>query len=397
MTRFKISPAHDKPVDEAILLGHDEIVKALKNFIESDDMITPLSIAIDGDWGSGKTSIVNTLAKQLPSEQFIKVFFEPWRYENSDPPLALVSTILNEINKVSVTEISSNIINLAANTFSSKYLNKDIKDVAGFILGKVKTVESFSESLEKCLKEGRKNNEKLIIMIDDLDRCDVENTLLILSIMKLFLEIDDCICIAAVDFERLKQAWRTKYKVNEVDDKGKEYLEKIFQIKVAVPKPSNDQVKEYLDDLVPGMDEILLRLFSIVGPKNPRAIKKMLNIIRFRASMLNSDFSNDASALWTLLEYILENKNLILAYNGLGKTGNSFGQLINNVTPDEEENYRNTICNHIPRANSIPNVFFKLETFLTLANQYVTKHHIHRDNIDNNFRILNNLTNEDVE
>ena len=152
-----------------------------------------------------------------------------------------------------------------------------------------------------------------------------------------------------------------------------------------------------MEELVPEMDDLLLQLFSIVGPKNPRGIKKILNIIRFRSTMLNSEFSYDAATLWTLLEHILTNENLILAYNGLGKNGSSFGQLIKNMTARQAQDQRITIANHIPHTDKSPNFIFKLEMFLTLANQYVTKHSIHADNLDNNFVILNNLTNEEVE
>ena len=113
MTRFKIPTKHDKPTDDAILLGHDEIVKALKNFLLSDDIITPLSIAIDGDWGSGKTSIMRTLSKVFTSDEFIKINFEPWRYENSDPPLALIQTIVKELQRNSVQKIGKQILYLA--------------------------------------------------------------------------------------------------------------------------------------------------------------------------------------------------------------------------------------------------------------------------------------------
>jgi len=360
-----------------------------------------LSIAIHGDWGSGKTSVVKTLARQLDKNKSTIVFFEPWKYENADPPLALVQTIVHELNRHTTNnkqfmEIARNLLEIAANAISKKYLDMTITDIVGFIEKNVQTVESFSGALEKTIKSTIGSN-KLIIIIDDLDRCDVENTLLILAIMKLFLDIENCICIAAVDFERLKQAWRTKYQIDDVGDKGNDYLEKIFQIKVSIPKPSNDQIKEYLKELVPEMDGILLNLFSIVGPKNPRGLKKILNIIGFRASMLNSDFSYDASTLWTLLEHILTNRNLIFVYNGLGKKGSSFGQLLTNMNVRQVGDYRIEIVNHIPQSQNIPNLIFKLEMFLTLANEYVKKHNLISNNLDSNFDILSNLTNEEVE
>ena len=275
-------------------------------------------------------------------------------------------------------------------------MHKDtIGDVADFITGKVRGIESFSKELEKVIKESREGNQKLIIMIDDLDRCDVENTLLILSIMKLFLDIEDCICIVAVDFNRLQQAWKAKYQVTDKDDKGKEYLEKIFQIKVSLPKPTSDQVKEFVEELVPDMPDELLSLFAEIGPKNPRSIKRIMNLIKFRTQMLNSDFANESSTLWSLLENAITNKNLILAHNGLKRQGASLGQFIINVDDGNIDRYATLMTNHI--SNPEPNTIDKLRKFLLLGNKYVKKFNIINVNLDTNFDTLSNLTNEQVE
>ena len=72
--------------------------------------------------------------------------------------------------------------------------------------------------------------KKLIILIDDLDRCDVENSLQILSVLKLFLDIENIICIAAVDYKRLENAWLRKYTIQDKmhQNDAKQYLDKIF-------------------------------------------------------------------------------------------------------------------------------------------------------------------------
>lgn len=401
MTRFTISPSHDKPVSEAVLLGHDEIVKTLKKFLESDTMITPLSIAIHGDWGSGKTSVMRTLERQLNSERITVVFFEPWKYENADPPLALVQTIIQKLYKNSADQktlknMGAALIKIAANAISQKYIGANITDVVDSITFNVKNVESFSDELAKIVKKELGDN-KLLVIIDDLDRCDVENTLLILSIMKLFFEIENCICIAAVDFNRLQQAWRAKYKINDDSDEGKEYLEKIFQIRIALPKPNDEQIREYVEELVPKLDDQILGLFSKIGPKNPRSVKRLLNIISFRASMLNSDFAYDVATLWSLLEHILSNKNLVTVQKGLQLKDGSIVNLIMNCENEESVNaYVNAIKNHFD-SRQVPNIDIKLKTFLQLSHAYVKKHNIMQHHLDKNFVTMNSMTNEEVE
>ena len=96
------------------------------------------------------------------------------------------------------------------------------------------------------------DQKKLVIIIDDLDRCDVENALQLLTVTKLFLDIENCICIAAVDFNRLKQAWHQKYRTDNStsgsDSDGSEYLDKIFQVRIGIPRPSAEQIREYVKD-----------------------------------------------------------------------------------------------------------------------------------------------------
>ena len=401
MTRFTITPKHDKPVSEAVLLGHDEIVKTLKRFLESDSMITPLSIAIHGDWGSGKTSVMRTLEKQLDSDRTTVVFFEPWKYENADPPLALVQTIIQKLYKNSADQkalknLGITLIRIAANAISQKYLGADAQDIVDKITYNVKNVESFSDELEKIVKKELGNN-KLLVIIDDLDRCDVENTLLILAIIKLFFDIENCICVAAVDFNRLQQAWRAKYKISDNSDEGKEYLAKIFQVRIALPKPNDEQIREYVEELVPEMDDQLLDLFSAIGPKNPRSVKRLLNVISFRAAMLNSDFAYDASTIWSLLEHILSNKHLITVQKGLQQKDGSIVNLIMSCENEQSlKSYVQTIKNYFD-SRQVPNIDIKLEKFLYFSHAYVKKHNIMHNNLDRNFVTLSSMTNEEVE
>jgi predicted KAP-like P-loop ATPase len=244
--RFVIRPSHDKPVDVAVLLGHDKIIENLKKFLESDTMITPISVAVHGEWGSGKTSIMKTLGNKLDPQKLQVIFFEPWRYENSDPPLALAQLIANRLDQSDQKTMAKELIILAANSISKKFLGIELDNFLEYVERNTQDVTTFSHQLERAIK-GQLGNKKLIIIIDDLDRCSIENTLLILAIMKLFLEIENCICIAAVDFKRLQQAWKLKYQVENESDGGREYLEKIFQIRIGLPVPSSKEIMEYED------------------------------------------------------------------------------------------------------------------------------------------------------
>jgi len=394
MIRFIIKPSHDKPVNDAKLLGHDKLIENLKKFIESSDMITPLSIAIHGDWGSGKTSIMRTLESKLDSNKITTVFFEPWRYENADPPLALISNIIDNLSELTVKKVSTDLIIMASNAISKKFLGLDVDDVLNYVGRNTTAVKNFSKELEKTIKDNI-GVKKLVVIIDDLDRCDVENTLLILSVMKLFLDIENCICVAAVDFKRLQQAWRVKYHIGNDSDDGMEYLEKIFQIRIALPLPSPGEIREYLETLTPQMPAELNKLFAYAGPRNPRSIKRILNLVRYRAGLLNSDYNYQSASLWTLLENILSNEEIIHLHGGLKSKGNTIAHFIANFDPGRwDQDYKKIIYSTgIQETRTVDTL---LIIFFTHANQYFTSSKIPENELDNNFDKLKILTNEKV-
>ena len=251
-------------------------------------------------------------------KKFDVLFFEAWKYEYSNPALGLIAEISR---RYSTKKTLENILRAASYVISNKYLGIDSEKIIEIISNKQSSAESLSENLKKILNKKFKN-KNLIVIIDDLDRCDVENSLQLLSIVKLFLDIENCICIAAVDFNRLQQAWKTKYGVDNLNNDGIEYLEKIFQIRIGIPIPTEKQMKQYIEKLIPKIPNELLDLFSLTGPRNPRSFKRMLNLIAYRNNILSSDTKQIASCIWTLFEEIVSNKTAIAIYDILESTSN---------------------------------------------------------------------------
>ena len=76
-------------------LGTDRYVKGLKNFISNST--TPITIALQGEWGSGKTSLMNRLQNELCSvdDDFIGVTVNTWEYSmlSSSGSVQFISTL----------------------------------------------------------------------------------------------------------------------------------------------------------------------------------------------------------------------------------------------------------------------------------------------------------------
>lgn len=339
------------------------MVETLCKFLSSDDVVGPLNIALHGDWGSGKTSLLKTTMKELkkPDEEII--FFEAWKHEYSNPALALVTTIIQKYEKDLST--SQALVYTTANILSHKFLNMDLKAITNSIRKSSKEAVSLNTALEKLVTTKLKD-KKLLIFIDDLDRCDVENTLMVFAVMKLFLEIKNCICIAAVDLNRLATAWAWKYgKDPKLIKEGTTYLEKIFQIRIGIPHPSSGQLQDYLKEIVPDMPENFLKFLSEVGPSNPRNIKRMLNLAIFRNYVLGNDDKSEVIALLgTIFEIILSNRGVIEFIRACGNSENVLDLVIlhGNDWPMIKQRFsfnQNYITEHNPDVMVQSKLFFE--------------------------------------
>ncbi len=383
---FRIVPINDLPHKDAKLLGHEQIITNLKTFLENDNLITPLSIAIHGDWGSGKTSIMKTLSTKLDKKKFEVLFFEAWKYEYANPSLGLIT----ELSEKYEQNLAKDIMKAGVYILSNKFLGTDPEQIFQYIKATKHHSESLSKNLQEMLSKNI-TNRKLIIIIDDLDRCDVENALQLLAIIKLFFNLENCICIAAVDFNRLKQAWRSKYLVGTNTEDGSEYLDKIFQIRIGIPKPPQEQIKKYIETLIEKIPDSISELFANLLPKNPRSIKRTLNLISYRQNLLESKNKEISAIFWTLLEEIISNDKIILLYDILPKNGSSIGHFIK--IGDQWQTIKTHLQNHLGN-DFYTKYASKLSTFFALSYKICNQYEITKKELDDDFRILYSATNE---
>lgn len=80
------------------LLGFDYLVDSLE-VVLTEPRLLPVTVGVLGDWGSGKSSLLNMVADRLtPSGQYVVVPFSPWRYEAyEDVKAALMEAVLSSL------------------------------------------------------------------------------------------------------------------------------------------------------------------------------------------------------------------------------------------------------------------------------------------------------------
>lgn len=287
----------DEPIeDEAKMqFGFDKLADRLATFIADKRTITPFAVAINGDWGSGKTSLLKVTRKKL--ERILKtpdsntiakhkiVWFNPWEYEVFSPSAALFQHIIDVFHPDRTTyRIESyleGIGKFALDLLARQAVGMTSSEVIEHFKtssAKISTVkDDLREIVSKSLSNGR-----LIVFVDDLDRCRIDNILGILESMKLFLTAQGCLFVIAADLSKIELAWVQRYgNVKEIAREGRLYLDKMLQLRIELPEKKRGVVETYILSLEPSLSkELRLLILDTVG-FNPRKIKKLLNAMRF--------------------------------------------------------------------------------------------------------------------
>ena len=301
MSGYIDRPANKLSEDE---FGIKQYIKGLSDFILECD--TPMTVAIQGDWGSGKTSMMNMIRETL-GDKVLTTWFNTWQYSQFNMGDALAISFLSRlISDLGVEK---------ANNDAAKTLVKTIgKQVALFTLGSInplvgriaeKVVESSSNSKEAAkevdmpsaineLKKEFQNlvNEKitaakkgrLVIFIDDLDRLHPGKAVELLEVLKLFLDCDKCVFVLAIDYAVVSQGVKQKYGELIGEEKGRSFFDKIIQVPFKMPVAKYEVGKYVAKSLraigVSVADEEIdtyVKLIQASVGCNPRAMKRLFN------------------------------------------------------------------------------------------------------------------------
>lgn len=254
----------------------------------------PLVIGVFGEWGSGKTSLLQQVREQLKSDQTsAAAWFDPWKHQyDQNPVLPLLHAVVRDLHLESREDIQRTLLIISRALGSivlsttSRMTLADLRssireyDEEHFQLRSERTRldEYFSGLVIDALQE--RGSSRLVVFIDDLDRCLPDQILALLEALKLYLNRTDCVFFLAVDSQRLVQAVAGKYKDVGID--GADYLEKIVQMPFQMPRMSPTTFKDYLNMLLPDGLQAAAEVLSTGLRPNPRAVKRFVNMLRLQ-------------------------------------------------------------------------------------------------------------------
>ena len=279
--------------------------QALTKFIK--DTSTPMTIGIQGEWGSGKTSLLNAIVYELErdkEDKYLQIWVNTWEQSLLTSPeealLKIINQIINELlmgdktasRKSNIKNVTGNIFRGALRVGATVVGGSKAGDVTEELLGdgnsSIKELREQLSDLAIEIKESSSNSyEKIIIYVDDLDRIEPENAVRILELLKNIFSIPHCVFVLAIDYQVVVKGLAQKFgeRTEENDWEFRAFFDKIIQLPFMMPMGQYNKGKyvshllkqiRFLDNEDNLEEEINTILGYTIGG-NPRSLKRLVN------------------------------------------------------------------------------------------------------------------------
>jgi hypothetical protein len=312
---------------------------------------TPYVFGVHGDWGSGKTSFLHQLYFHLtgrpvaknqqigcPADPFaqerkngppiVTVWFEAWRFQHDPAPVVALLQHMrkqltldvqlvrkaSKLTEVTVRSLLGMMDKIAAGIYSEVVpiphpdaIEKIGEKYEAERFEMVSSSAAIREQLEEVIKQLISEKGRIIILVDDLDRCQPEAAFKLLEGIKIYLNLPSCVFVLAMDHRNLERALaqclpgaardpKTGFPLPGAVQQAREYLEKICQDVWQLPLIPTLKHEEFLrrqffdeeKNSRPGDEEFAATFESILKslavetclPANARKLKAYANTLR---------------------------------------------------------------------------------------------------------------------
>lgn len=270
--------------------------------IATNRKLSPSTIGLYGDWGSGKSSLMKLAQKKIEEKNSKKgkekdavktlcIEFNGWLFEGyEDTKTSLCGAILDaladeerfskevtdyakglikkiDFNKIlgkgikygldffltggigALTDLTLSSVLSTIKTNVGEAQAKDIEEILSKLKSDDKTrteIKNFRKEFKQLLEKS--NVENVVVFIDELDRCLPDTVLGVFEAMRLFLFVEGMSFVIGADERLIQYSIKSKYKEvpgNNLDI-GKEYLEKVIQYPLYIPQLTRAEVNQYL-------------------------------------------------------------------------------------------------------------------------------------------------------
>jgi len=264
-------------------------------------------VGIQGEWGSGKTSLINSIHHAFDSEEDTKqIWINSWEYSLLSSPeeslLKIINKIIDELleadgdsrRKETIKEGASKIFKGALRVGAQVALGNEAANVARELLDSSdQSISELRRQLTDLVNDiaARENNpyKKIVVYVDDLDRIEPKNAVAILELLKNIFSVPHCVFILAIDYQVVVKGLEHKFgkQTTENEWEFRAFFDKIIQLPFMMPMGQYN-IGKYVNSLLldigfvegEGLDDEAIReiILRTIGG-NPRSIKRLVNSV----------------------------------------------------------------------------------------------------------------------
>ncbi len=301
---------------QADLFGIQIYQDALIKYVRLTD--TPITIALQGEWGSGKTSLMNLLRYNLceiDNAPYFPVWINTWQYSLMKTPSQAIISILEGI----ISQIGALNPNVQKWEESKKKIGGLFKKMAvagtkvaagvvgidGEVVGEVfsggessasSDIMQLKDEISKLIADALARDttkQGFTFYIDDLDRIDPPVAVEILELLKNIFDLEKCVFILAIDYDVVIKGLKPKFgELTDANEREfRSFFDKIIQLPFSMPVASYN-VDTFLVDALrkieffseselnnPALAEDLSEITRLSVGSNPRSLKRLTNTL----------------------------------------------------------------------------------------------------------------------
>ena len=300
--RFEALPPGMFSVDEPIAgdaLARDRYAEAFARLAAGCE--TPMVVGLYGTWGSGKSSLMMRIREKLKEGGIPTAWFDPWQHQaEEEPVVALLQKMMADLGREKQQKVKDLLTGVALGL--SAPLLKITTGVNVADLGKL--AETFAEEGFRIRSEQIRLREKIedligtvsqgsgrvVVFIDDLDRCLPTPMIRMLEALKLYLNARGCVYFLGIDDEVVRKAINAHFEV-KIEDQ--DYLDKIIQVPFKIPRIHAATARTFIAGLLPEDAEHCAEFLVEFLGDNPRRVKRFTNNLSLNLLMAPEIFKEE--------------------------------------------------------------------------------------------------------
>lgn len=306
-----MSSITDKPISlkSEDLLNVEKYSTALSNFIIKSD--TPITVGLQGEWGTGKTSLMSLLLEDFNNQNIACSWVNTWEYSmfrgaNETTPGVLRGML--EKLKISCKErgiwtlkdegeakfkSAARFLGGLANQIVANQTGLNVKEAAeGLSNNQVNTAEIaeikalITELISELINDTKNPIQKVVFFVDDLDRIPPGDAVEVLEALKNIFDIPNCVFILAIDYDVVVKGLESKFgpKTEENEREFRSFFDKIIQVPFSMPTGTYDienflveKLKNLGIEILEEEKELYAKAVKFSIGYNPRSLKRYLN------------------------------------------------------------------------------------------------------------------------